>query len=128
MLSSDVDKLIKEAENTTANAIAPYSNFIVGAALLTGSGKIYCGCNIENPSLMMSFCAERTALLKALTEGERAFKAITIVSNDRRYCFPCGSCRQMLAEFAPDMDIYLSSGDGIKKFSISELLPYPFRR
>lgn len=110
------------------NAIAPYSNFVVGAALLTGSGKIYCGCNIENPSLMMSFCAERTALLKGITEGEKAFKAIAIVSDDGRYCFPCGACRQMIAEFAPDMDIYLSSVDGIKKFSISELLPYPFRR
>ena len=128
MLPLDIDKLIKEAEEAKNNAIAPFSNFAVGAALITGSGKIYRGCNIENPSLMMSFCAERAALLKALTEGERNFKAITIVSDDKRYCFPCGSCRQMIAEFAPDIEIYLPSDAGIRKFSIPELLPHQFRR
>ena len=127
MLPTDIDTLIREAEEAMKNAIALYSNFVVGAALLTGSGKIYHGCNIENPSLMMSFCAERTALLKAITEGGKAFKAIAIVSNDGRHCFPCGACSQMIAEIAPDMDIYLSSSGGIKKFSISELLPHPFR-
>lgn len=128
MLSSEIENLIKEAEDSKRNAIAPYSNFVVGAALLTDKGKIYTGCNIENPSLMMSFCAERAALLKALTEGERAFKAIAIVSGGEKYCFPCGTCRQMLYEFAPDLAIYLSSDDGTRRYSILELLPHAFRK
>lgn len=128
MLSSEIENLIKEAEASKRHAIAPYSGFVVGAALITDRGKVYTGCNIENRSLMMSFCAERAALLKALTEGERAFKSIAIVSGDGEYCFPCGTCRQMLYEFAPDLAIFLSSNDGIKRYSISELLPHAFRK
>jgi len=128
MLPVDVDRLIKEAEEAKKHAIAPYSGFTVGAALVTDGGRIYRGCNIENPSLMLSFCAERSALIKALTEGERDFKAMGIVSGDGRYCFPCGGCRQMLAEFAPDIEIYLVSDKGIKKYSVQELLPYTFKR
>lgn len=128
MLSSEIENLIKEAEDSKRHAIAPYSGFVVGAALITDRGKLYTGCNIENPSLMMSFCAERAALLKALTEGERAFKAIAIVSGEREYCFPCGTCRQMLYEFAPDLAIYLSSGGGTRRYSLSELLPHAFRK
>lgn len=128
MLPSEIENLVKEAEDSKRHAIAPYSNFVVGAALITDKGKIYTGCNIENPSLMMSFCAERSALLKALTEGERAFRAIAIVSGHGKYCFPCGTCRQMLYEFGPDLAIYLSSGDGTKRYSISELLPHAFRK
>lgn len=126
MLPSDVDRLIKEAEEAKKHAIAPYSGFTVGTALITGSGRIYRGCNIENPSLMLSFCAERIALLKALTEGEKSFRAMAIVSGDGRYCFPCGACRQMLAEFAPDIEIYLASSAGTKKYSVQEILPHPF--
>jgi cytidine deaminase len=128
MLPSDVDRLVKEAEKAQKQAIAPYSGFAVGAALITAGGKINRGCNIENPSLMLSFCAERAALVNALTEGEKEFKAMTIVSGDGRYCFPCGACRQMMAEFAPDLDIYLVSRTGIKKYSIQELLPHTFRK
>lgn len=126
MLPVDVERLIKEAEEAKKHAVAPFSGFTVGAALVTGGGRIYRGCNIENPSLMLSFCAERSALIKALTEGERDFKAMGIVSGDGRYCFPCGACRQMLAEFAPDIEIYLVSDKGIKKYSVRDLLPYPF--
>lgn len=128
MLLQDIDRLIKEAEDAKGNAIAPYSGFTVGAALMTTNGKIYKGCNIENPSLMLSFCAERAALIKALTEGETTFKAMAIVSGGWGYCFPCGACRQMLSEFAPDIEVYLASDKGIKKFTPSELLPYPFRK
>jgi len=126
MLPVDVERLIKEAEEAKKHAVAPFSGFAVGAALVTGGGRIYRGCNIENPSLMLSFCAERSALIKALTEGERDFKAMGIVSGDGRDCFPCGGCRQMLAEFAPDIEIYLVSDAGIKKYSVRDLLPYPF--
>jgi len=128
MLPPDIDRLIREAEDAKGNAIAPYSGFKVGAALMTTDGRIYRGCNIENPSLMLSFCAERAALIKALTEGETAFKAMAIVSGEGGYCFPCGACRQMLSEFAPDIEVYLASDKGIKKFIVSELLPQPFRR
>lgn len=128
MLPSDIDRLVKEAEFASSKAITPYSGFVVGAALITDNGEIYHGSNVENPSLMLSFCAERAALIKALTEGERVFKAMAIVSDDGRYCFPCGSCRQMLAEFAPDIAIYLASDAAIKRFTIPELLPYSFKR
>ncbi len=127
MLPVDIDILIKEAKEARKHAIAPYSGFTVGAALIAGNGRIYRGCNIENPSLMLSFCAERAALLKALTEGEETFRAMAIVSGDGKYCFPCGACRQMLAEFAPDIEIYLASDAGIRKYSIHELLPQFFK-
>jgi cytidine deaminase len=127
MLPADVDRLVKDAEGALARAIAPLSGFAVGAALMTCGGKIYSGCNIENPSLMLSLCAERAALVKALTEGEKDFRAMAVVSGDGRYCFPCGACRQMLSEFAPDIEVYLVSDKGIKKYSIPELLPHSFR-
>jgi cytidine deaminase len=126
MLPVDVDILIKEAKKARKFAVAPFSGFTVGAAIMTNSGRIYRGCNIENPSLMLSFCAERVALLKALTEGEKGFRAMAIVSGDGRYCYPCGACRQMLAEFAPDIELYLASDAGVRKYSIRELFPYPF--
>ncbi len=128
MLPSDIDRLVNEAKAARKKAFAPYSRFTVGAALITNDGKIYHGCNIENPSLMLSFCAERAALIDALVEGEKKFKALAIVSDDKGYCFPCGACRQMLAEFAPDIEIYLASSRGIKKFSIAELLPHQFKK
>ena len=128
MLPSEIERLVSEAKAARKKALAPYSKFTVGAALITNGGKIYHGCNIENPSLMLSFCAERAALINALVEGEKQFKALAIVSASKDYCFPCGACRQMLAEFAPDIEIYLASERGIKKFSISELLPHQFRK
>lgn len=128
MTSENIGRLIESAKNARKNALAPYSKFAVGAALITKDSKIYNGCNIENPSLMLSVCAEKTALLNALVEGERYFSAIAIVSNKEDYCFPCGSCRQMIAEFAPDIEIYLASKNGIKKFSISDLLPNRFKK
>ncbi|HBG92468.1 MAG: cytidine deaminase [Nitrospirae bacterium RIFOXYB2_FULL_43_5] len=128
MLPSEIERLVSEAKAARKKAFAPYSKFTVGAALITNGGKIYHGCNIENPSLMLSFCAERAALINALVEGEKQFKALAIVSASKDYCFPCGACRQMLAEFAPDIEIYLASERGIKKFSISELLPHQFRK
>lgn len=128
MLPSDIDRLVNAAKAARKKAFAPYSRFTVGAALITDKGKIYHGCNIENPSLMLSFCAERAVLINALVEGEKKFKALAIVSGNKDYCFPCGACRQMLAEFAPDVEIYLASGKGIKKFSIAELLPHQFKK
>lgn len=127
MLPEDVDRLFQAAKEAMARAIAPYSNFRVGASIITDDGRIYTGCNIENTSLMLSFCAERAALIKAISEGERRFRAMAIVSSKGGYCFPCGSCRQVIVEFAPGIDIYLLSLDGVRKYNISELLPYAFR-
>ncbi len=124
----DLDILIKEATASMKMSIANYSKFKVGAALLGKSGKIYRGCNIESITGALSICAERLAIMKALSEGERSFKAIVIVSSKGDYCFPCGTCRQILIEYASDCQIYLVSEKGIKKFMSYELLPYPFIR
>jgi len=121
-----IEKLIREAEKSMKNSLAPYSKFKVGAALLTKKGNIYTGCNIENPSLMLSVCAEKTAMLKALSEGERSFKAVAVVSSAGKYCYPCGSCRQVLLEFAGDIDVYTANANEIKRYSLKELLPFAF--
>lgn len=124
----DLDILIKEATASMKMSIANYSKFKVGAALVGKSGKIYTGCNIESITGALSTCAERLAIMKALSEGERFFKAIVIVSSKGDYCFPCGTCRQILIENAPDCEIYIVSDKGIKKFMPYELLPHPFVR
>ncbi len=126
MQDSLVELLYNEAQKALENAIAPYSGFKVGVAL-QAEGEIYRGCNVENPSLMMSECAERVAILKALSEGKRSIKAIMIIASDGKYCYPCGGCRQLILEFAPEADIYIASDNGIKKYKIEELLPYSFR-
>jgi cytidine deaminase len=128
MKPSDIDRLIAAAQGAMDRAIATYSGFSVGAALLDQDGKVYTGCNIENPSLMLSVCAEQVALTKALSEGSTLFKAIAISSSDERYCTPCGACRQLLNEFAPGLMIFMKSTQGIKKFTIEELLPHPFSK
>ncbi|MCJ7855876.1 cytidine deaminase [Lachnospiraceae bacterium NSJ-143] len=121
-------ELIKYAAEAEKNAYAPYSNFSVGAALLGKNGKVYTGCNIENSSYGASNCAERTALFKAVSEGEREFDKIAIVSSSGDYTYPCGICRQVLSEFMPDGTVVLfSESDGIKEFKVSALLPEAFR-
>lgn len=124
----DINALINEAENAMKRAIATYSLFKVGASLLTGSGKIYTGCNVESVTGALSICAERLAVLKAISEGERTFKAMAIISSKGDYCYPCGTCRQILFELAIDCEIYLVGRRGIKKVTPTELLPYPFVR
>lgn len=128
MSPQDIQSLIAEAQEAMQRAVVHYSGFKVGAALLSEDGRMFSGCNIENPSLMLSVCAERVALLKALSEGHSRFRAIAIVSGDGRYCFPCGSCRQLLSEFAPGLAVYLRSLAGTRKYSIRQLLPYPFMK
>src|SRR5574344_675332 len=106
------EKLILYAIKAAENSYAPFSKFNVGAALLTSDGKVYLGCNIENSAYTPSNCAERTAFFKAISEGEKAFKAIAIVGgsnhNYNDYCAPCGVCRQVMREFcSSDFTIYL---------------------
>ncbi len=119
-------ELIREAEEALKFSRPLYSGYRVGAAVLGESGRIYRGSNFENPSLMMSLCAEKLAILKALSEGEDKIKAIAIVSGSGDYCYPCGSCRQFIFEFAPEASLYLSSKKGIKRYTIRELLPEAF--
>lgn len=127
MFTEKVLELIKEATDALKFSRPLYSGFRVGAAVIGGSGKIYRGCNFENPSLMNSFCAEKLAILKALSEGEDRILAIAITSENGDYCFPCGSCRQFIFEFSPEASIYVNGKEGIKKYLISELLPEAFR-
>jgi cytidine deaminase len=109
------------------NAIAPYSKFRVGALLKSSSGKFYSGHNIESSSYGLTICAERVALFKALSEGERQFSEIHILADGDDFCPPCGACRQLLMDFTPDINILLYNKNGQSKhFKISDLLPQAF--
>nr|BAL58013.1 cytidine deaminase [uncultured Chloroflexota bacterium] len=118
-------ELIKQAIEARKNAYAPYSHYKVGAALLTRSGKIYRGCNIENAAYTPSVCAERTAVFKAVSEGETEFVAIAVVTADGGA--PCGVCRQVLREFAPHLTIIMADLEGRHQvLTLSDLLPHSF--
>lgn len=118
--------LIEEGNKIRKNAYVPYSKYPVGAALLGKSGKIYTGANIENAAYPVTMCAERVALFKAVSEGEREFEAISVVTNNGGS--PCGSCRQVLAEFGLDMIVYIADGEGNLKqeTTVRDLLPESF--
>lgn len=125
----DRDKLIAASKSAMEHAHAPYSGFKVGAAVLGGSGKVYTGCNVENASYGLSICAERTAILKAVSEGEKRICAIAISNSSGKLAFPCGACRQVMAEFAPEtvsMTIYLVSDQGVEEYPLADLLPHAF--
>lgn len=118
--------LIERALAVRRWAYAPYSHYHVGAALLAASGRIYDGVNVENAAYGSSICAERTALVKAVSEGERQFEALAVVTDNGGS--PCGSCRQMLAEFGLDLRVLLLSGEGavIRETTLRDLLPDAF--
>jgi cytidine deaminase len=121
-----LEKLIQTATKVRKHAYAPYSHYLVGAALLGKSGNIYTGVNVENAAYPTSICAERTAVFKAVSEGERSFKAIAIVTENAGS--PCGSCRQVLAEFGLDLVVIQAdlTGEVKKVTSLKELLPGAF--
>lgn len=121
------EKLLQTAEKAMENAYAPYSDFKVGAALLCADGTVFTGCNIENASYGASNCAERTAVFKAVSEGKRDFLAIAIVSSSGEETFPCGICRQVLAEFAPDIRVVLQNkGKNAVSYKFKEIMPNIF--
>lgn len=122
------EQLLEHAIAARENAYVPYSKFPVGAALLTADGKVYLGCNIENAGYSMTNCAERTAMFKAVSEGDRKFVALAVSADTAGPVSPCGACRQVLAEFcAPDMPVYLTNLKGdVQDTTISELLPGAF--
>ena len=125
----DNKALIQEAIEAKKNSYSPYSNFAVGAALLCKDGKIYRGCNIENSAYPTSMCAERVALFKAVSEGERDFIGIAIVSSSGEITPPCGACRQALSEFVKgDFKVILAKNqDEYKTYDFAELLPLSFK-
>ena len=120
-------ELIQVAKQARQWAYAPYSNYRVGAALLTASGRIYDGVNIENAAFPVTICAERVAVFKAISNGEHEFAAIAVVT--RNGGMPCGSCRQVMAEFAPDLAIIVAdeTGQVTGETTLTELLPHAFR-
>ena len=120
-------RLMEEARRARRKAYAPYSRFPVGAALLTSTGRIFLGCNVENASYGLTTCAERAAVFAAVAAGEREFAAIAITAREGRGAPPCGSCRQVLQEFAPGMWVYWRDARGrILKSRMKALLPKAF--
>ncbi|MGI6705281.1 MAG: cytidine deaminase [Clostridia bacterium] len=119
--------LVEEALRAKENAYAPYSKFRVGAALLSCDGQVFTGCNIENASFGATNCAERTAIFKAVSEGRREFAVIAIASDSSHFTYPCGICRQVMAEFNSEMRIIVANREGESKaLSLNELLPHSF--
>lgn len=121
-----IEKLIEEARRAQKMAYAPYSNFPVGAALRTQEGKIFTGCNVESASYGASICAERVAIQKAVSEGYRDFSHMAVIGQEEDYTFPCGICRQVIMEFAPQAQIIMVAGDDYLIKKAEELLPYAF--
>lgn len=122
----EAERLLEAAKAALENAYSPYSSIRVAAAVLTGSGQIYAGCNIENSSYSLTICAERSCLFHALVHGERDFIAMAIVTDSEQVTSPCGACRQVLAEFAPQLPIIFANPQGDRLFSVDQLLPAQF--
>lgn len=123
-------QLVRAAFNARKRAVAPYSKFLVGAALLTRKGEIITGANVESASYGLTCCAERVALFKALTEGYKDFIAVAVVARFDGGAMPCGACRQLLSEYAPNATVWVSDSNklrGIKETTVAELLPGAFK-
>jgi len=127
-LSEEVFKsLIDAAQRARLQSVAPFSNFLVGAAVRTKNGKIYTGCNVESASYGLTVCAERVAIWKALSEGERAFTELAVVADTEILTPPCGTCRQIIWEFARNADIVFANLQGESEvFHVADLLPRAF--
>jgi cytidine deaminase len=126
----DWDTLVAAAREARENAYAPYSGFPVGAAILSGSGRVFAGCNVENATYGLTVCAERNAVGNMVAQGEREIRAIAIITGAASTTPPCGMCRQTLAEFAQEVPVYLASttpGVMARTTTLSKLLPDAFR-
>jgi cytidine deaminase len=124
---SEKELLIAAARQARENAHAPYSNFRVGAALRGTSGRIFGGCNVENATYGLTICAERVAIFKAISEGERGFSAIAVVTDTETLTPPCGACRQLIWEFCGDIPVGMSNLTGkIEVIQMRDLFPRPF--
>lgn len=127
--AQSLSRLMNAATEARESAVAPYSQFKVGAALLTKAGEIVSGANVESASYGLTCCAERVALFHALTSGKRDFRAIAVVARVAGGPMPCGACRQLLAEYAADAKVYIADSrrlKAVKQFTVRELLPGAF--
>ena len=121
------EELCRKAQEMLKMAYIPYSRYPVGAALECEDGTVFTGCNIENAAYTPTVCAERTAVFKAVSEGRRAFRRIAIAADTEKFCAPCGVCRQVLEEFAPEIEVILVNREGkTLELTLPELLPYGF--
>ncbi|MFT4511440.1 MAG: cytidine deaminase [Planctomycetota bacterium] len=121
------DLLVAKAREVRTNAYAPASKFLVGAALLTTDGQVFVGCNVENASYGLTICAERSAICAAIAAGAREVQAVAVVTDLAEPARPCGACRQVLAEFGPDMEVVLAgAGSDVVTTNLAKLLPEPF--
>jgi cytidine deaminase len=126
-LSEDIESLIEAAKHARMQSVAPFSNFLVGAAVKTAGGKVYTGCNVESASYGLTVCAERVAIWKALSEGERQFTDLAVVADTETLSPPCGTCRQIIWEFARGAKIVFANLEGkTEEFHIADLLPRAF--
>jgi len=124
---SEFDSLITAAKQSRENAHAAFSNFRVGAALRAKSGRIFGGCNVENATYGLTICAERVAIFKAISEGERGFDAIAVVTDTDRLTPPCGACRQIIWEFCGDVPVIMANLKGaVEVVQMRDLFPRPF--
>jgi len=129
MRASDKRRLVLAAAGARKRAVAPYSKFKVGAALLTTGGKVVTGANVESASYGLTCCAERVALFSALTAGHRSIAAVAVVARAPKGPMPCGACRQLLAEYAPDAAVWVADSDAlrvIREYRVRDLLPQAF--
>lgn len=121
-------ELLEIAREAAKNAYIPYSRFPVGAALECEDGTVYTGCNVENAALGSTICAERTAFVKAISEGKRQFKRIAIHGEGENYCMPCGACRQFMYEFAPQLEVLSTKAGGrYVSYTLDKLMPHAFQ-
>ncbi len=121
----DVNALVQAAAKARENAYAPYSHYQVGAAVLTADGRVFTGCNVENAVYPLGLCAERVAIFKAVSEGHRDFAALAVITDNGGS--PCGSCRQVMHEFAPEMIVFIADEAGrVRRTTVAELLPDSF--
>ena len=129
-MNIDYQQLMDKAKEASKNSYSPFSRFAVGAAVLMSSGKIYQGCNVENSSFGLTICAERCAIFKAASEGERELLAIAIYSPNTDSCYPCGACRQVMYEFQTDnyeIDVITENSNMLEIKKLSYFLPNGFR-
>lgn len=127
LTTEETVKLVEAARLAAKQAYAPYSGFFVGAAVLTEKGRLYSGCNVENVSYGLTICAERTALVKAVSEGHRDIRAVAIYADIEQYCSPCGACRQVISEFGPHITVIQANKHGeYLTNTIEQLLPGGF--
>ncbi|MCR4725806.1 MAG: cytidine deaminase [Clostridia bacterium] len=126
MQEETLDSLIDAATEASRNSYSPYSNFPVGAAVLTDSGRIYSGTNIENASYGATVCAERVAIFKAVSDGETKISALAVYTTAANIAFPCGMCLQVMSEFCEDIPVILASDAVVRVYQLSELMPHRF--